>query len=237
MSDVTLEQRLVAMGESLTFPGEATLAGDVVAALGPRDHGWRRPALVAAAIILAVAAIVAAVPSTRHAVARWLGLEHLPIRIGVVLPEAGGVDLGPPLPLAEAARRAGVVPYVAPSLGEPLDVYNPGGAYVVVRYDDDGTQVLVTTLPGRVAEMGFSKMVGAGAQVREVDVDGHEGWWVTGRPHLFLYEDRHLSLREARPSADSLIWQVGDTIVRIEADVPLAQAMELATDVRPARLG
>jgi hypothetical protein len=237
MSDVTLEQRLMAIGENLSFPGEATLADDVVTALGPRDHGWRRLALVAAAVILLVAVIVAAVPSTRHAVARWFGLEHLPIRIGIELPETGGVDLGPPVSLAEAARRADVVPYVAASLGEPLDVHNPGGAYVVVRYDVGGTQVLVTTLPGTVNEMGFSKMVGAGAQIRELDVDGHEGWWVTGRPHLFLYEDRHLDLREARPSADSLIWQVGDTIVRIEADVPLARVMELATEVRPARQG
>ena len=236
MSDVTLEQRLVAMGTSLTFPGEATLADDVVAALGSarREHRWQRPALVAAAVILLVAAIVAAVPSTRHAVARWLGLEHLPIRIGVQLPDTGGVDLGPPMPLAEAGRRAGVVPYVAPALGEPLDVYSPGGAYVLVRYDHDGRQVLVTSLPGTVSEIGFSKLVGSGAQVREVTVGGHDGWWITGDRHVFLYEDRRHDVRDARPSSDSLVWQVGDTIVRIEADVPLARAMELATEVRPA---
>ncbi len=236
MSDVTLEQRLVAMGEGLTFPGEAALADDVVAALGEASgiHQWRRRALAAAAVVLMVAAIVAAVPSTRHAVSRWLGLEHLPIRVGVNMPVIGGADLGPPMTLAEAAQRAGVVPYVAPGLGEPLDVYSPGGAYVVVRYDDGGTQVLVTTLPGTVDEMAFSKLVGSGASVREVTVDGHDGWWITGDPHLFLYEDRRRGIREARPSADSLAWQVGDTIVRIEADVPLARAMALAAEVRPA---
>jgi hypothetical protein len=236
MSDVTLEQRLVAMGEGLGFPGEATLADDVLAALAgaPTSHPWRRRLLAAAAVVLIVAAVVAAIPSTRHAIARWLGLEHLPIHIGVELPETGGVDLGPATTLAEAARRVGVDPYVAPALGEPLDVYSPGGAYVVVRYVDDGDQVLVTTLPGRVSDIGISKLVGSGAQVREVTVDGHDGWWVTGEPHLFLYEDRRHDVHDARPSANSLAWQVGDTIVRIEADLPLARLMALAAEVRPA---
>jgi hypothetical protein len=235
MSDLTLEQRLVTMGEGLTFPGQATLADDVVAALGaaPDVSRWRRPLVAAAAILLLVAVILGAVPSTRHAVARWLGLEGLPIRVGVHLPVAGDVDLGPSMTLAEASARAGVVPYVAPGLGAPLDVYSPGGGYVVVRYDDRGTQVLVTTLPGTVDDRGFSKLVSSGAQVREVTVEGHDGWWTTGEPHLFLYEDRLTRLREARPSADSLVWQVGDTIVRIEADVPLARAMALAAEVRP----
>jgi hypothetical protein len=119
MSDVSLEQRLVAMGEGLAFPGDASLADDVVAALGaaPIGRRWRRPALVAATILLLVAAVVAAVPSTRHAIARWFGLGHLPIRIGVQMPVTGGVDLGPPMTLAEAGELAGVVPYVVPRLG------------------------------------------------------------------------------------------------------------------------
>jgi hypothetical protein len=235
VADVTLEHRLVAMGAGLTFRGEDRLADDVVAALRrpAAVAGWRRPLLVAAAIVLAVAVVLAAVPGTRHAVARLLGLEHLPIRIGVVLPPTGDVELGPPRTLAEATALAGVDPYVVPALGTPLAVYAPGGAYVVVRYDDHGTQVLVTTLQGTVDEVAFSKLVASGVQVRPVDVTGHDGWWITGEPHVFMYRDRHSDFHEARPAADTLAWQVGDTVVRIEADIPLARAEQLAAAARP----
>ena len=237
MADVTLEDRLVAMGTGLTFPGEERLADDVVAAVrrpaaAPR---WRRPLAVAAAILLVIAVVVAAGPGTRHAVARLLGLEHLPIRIGVVLPPAGDVDLGPPLTIAEAATRSGVDPYVAPARGTPLAAYAPDGGYVVVRYEDHGTQVLVTTLPGFVDEVAFSKLVASGMQVRPVDVAGRDGWWITGQPHVFMYRDRRGGFQEARPAGDTLAWQDGDTIVRVAADVPLARAEQLAADARPAR--
>jgi hypothetical protein len=235
VAEPTLEQRLGAIGAALAFPREEALAADVVAALRPAPAGrWRRPALVAAAVLLVVAAVLAAVPGTRHAVARLLGFEHLPIRAGVVLPPAGGVELGPPLTLDEVATRTGLAPYVVPELGQPLAAYAPAGGYAVVRYDDGGREVLVTTIPGTVDEMALSKMVGSGSQVRPVAVAGHDGWWITGRPHLFLYADPERAIREARPAADTLAWQVGGTIVRIEADVPLADARRLAEGARPA---
>lgn len=236
MAEVTLEERLAAMGAGLTFPGEDRLAEDVVVALRRpvAAAAWRRPLLVAAAIVVAVAVVLAAVPGTRHAVARLLGLEHLPVRVGVVLPPTGGVDLGPPLTLAEASARSGVDPYVTPTLGPPLAVYAPDGAYVVVRYEDHGSQVLVTTLPGFVDEAAFSKLVASGVQVHPVEVASHDGWWITGQPHVFMYRDRRRDFHEARPAADTLAWQVGDAIVRVEAHISLARAQQLAASARPA---
>ena len=43
-------------------------------------------------------------------------------------------------------------------------------------------------------------------------------------------------MAEARPAADTLAWQVGDVIVRVEGDIPLERALAIAADVVPAEL-
>ena len=83
MTDVGLEQRLASLGAALRFPAADALADDVLAAIGrlPAPSRWQRPLLVAAAVVLVVAGVAAAVPDSRHAVARWLGLERLPVHV------------------------------------------------------------------------------------------------------------------------------------------------------------
>ena len=226
-----IEDRLVAWGEALEFPDADRLADDVVAALGvaPR-RSVGRIVLVAAAAAVLVALVVAAVPDSRHAVARWLGLERLEVRVVDDGPRAAGTDLGPERTLEEAAREVGVTPYLAPALGEPVAVHAPGGHYVAVRYDDSGTPVLVATLPGQL----IHKEVAAGSQVEPVDVHGTDGLWVTGTPHELVYADPAGQLTHSRTAADTLVWQVGDVIVRVEADVPRDRALEIAAGVVPA---
>ena len=192
--------------------------------------------LVAAAVVLLVAAAVVAIPDSRHAVARWLGLERLPIEVVGTLPPAARAELGSPLRLVDAAARADVVPYVASSLGAPVATYAPGGRYVAVRYDDAGTAVLVTTLPGTLDDVAFRKLVAAGVQVADVAVGDDAGVWITGEPHVFMYESREGGMAEARPAADTLAWQVGDVILRVEGAIPLDRALEIAAGLEPADL-
>ena len=186
--------------------------------------------------MLLVGAAVVAVPDSRHAVARWLGLERLPVRVVGSLPPAAAAELGPARPLDEAAAAADVVPFVAPALGPPVASYAPGGRYVAVRYDDGGTAVLVTTLPGRLDDIAFRKLVAAGVQVTDVAVGDADGVWITGEPHVFMYEAPGGGMAEARPAADTLAWQEGDVIVRVEGAIPLARALELAAGLVPAEL-
>lgn len=230
----TLEQRLIELGDGLRFPAVDSLADDVVATIGRPARRWRRSLLVAAAIVLVAVAAVVAAPDGRHAVARWLGLERLPVRVVGGLPEPARAELGPALALEDAGARVGVVPFVARSLGEPVAAYAPGGRYVAVRYDDAGTTVLVTTLLGDLDRIAFRKLVASGVQVTEVDVGGRDGAWITGAPHVFVYVDPSGSMTEARPAADTLAWQEGDVIVRVEGDISLARAQEIAADLEPA---
>ena len=185
--------------------------------------------------MLLASAVVVAVPDSRHAVARWLGLERLPVEVvGSLPPAAPGRARAGRCPLADAAARAEVVPYLATTLGDRSAAHAPGGRYVAVRYDDGGTAVLVTTLPGRLDDVAFRKLVASGVQVTDVEVGDDAGVWITGEPHVFLYEGRDGGMAEARPAADTLAWQEGDVIVRVEGDIPLARALAVAAGARAA---
>jgi hypothetical protein len=181
-----LEQRL--SGLTLTFPRADTLVDDVLAEISSPARSWRRPLLVAAAVLLAIVVATTAVPDARHAVARWLGFESLRIEV---------VDRIPPDLVADAT---------AP----PADV-------------------IVQTLPGRLDAGLYVKLVESGIQITQVDVGGEVGYWITGEPHVLMYRDADGNVREARLAADTLVWQDGDVIRRIEGDISLDRALAIAT--------
>ena len=105
MADVALEDRLRALGEALEFRDEETLVDDVLAALDVRPPSrWRRPLLVAAAVVLVAMTIALAVPSSRETIARWLGFDDYRIERVDVVPPTITV---PPEPAGPAPRGGG----------------------------------------------------------------------------------------------------------------------------------
>jgi hypothetical protein len=232
VADVSMEARLVALGEVMTFPSPETLVDDVLDQLGPGRRWWRRPAWAAAAAVVLVVAVVAAVPGSRRTVARWLGFDSLRIEWVEDLPAASPPEPASGMTLAEAAARAGIDPFVATTLGEPVDVEAPGGRYVAVHYRDGDVDVIVATLPGRLDEGSFGKLVASGATVTGVDVDGTPGYWVAGGDHVFAYLDDSGRRRDVRVAADTLVWQRGGVLVRVEGDMSLDRALEIAGSLR-----
>ena len=91
--------------------------------------------------------------------------------------------------------------------------------------------MIIDTLPGRLDEGLYVKLVESGVQVTAVDVDGRPGYWITGEPHVLMYRDADGNVREARLAADTLVWQDGDVLVRVEGDMPLERALEIAAGV------
>ena len=93
MTAPMFEERLAACGEALEFPGADTLADDVLAMIRRDDRAstpWRRAALVAAALLAVIALVVALMPDSRHAVARWFGPQHSPEMFFSAVPTKGG---------------------------------------------------------------------------------------------------------------------------------------------------
>ncbi len=234
----TVEARLVALGEALEFPRLDSLVDDVLTDLddAPSHAHRRRPLLVAAAVLVVVATVAFVVPDSRETIAGWFGFDGLRVERVEVAPTLVTAPAPTTPPIADvgtevtsAAARVGVTPLVAPALGDPVAVETPLDGYVAVRYDEASLVVL----PGTVEPELFTKLIGSDVQIRTVEVAGAPAYWITGDPHVLMYVDESGAVREARPAADTLVWQRGADIVRLEGDLLLDRALEVATSVRP----
>lgn len=197
-----LERRLRDLGESLVFD-DAELADAVSARLASEPTSRRRIWPAAAAVVLLVVLGIALLPDARHAVARWFGLDSVKV---VVDPS---LDTEP----------VGTAPPVV------IDLPGPGESRAV---DVDGHAVLISTLDGALNPGLITKSVQASAQVTEVDVGGAPGLWIEGSPHEILYESPDGEIVFERMAADTLLWQRGDVLTRIEGFEQLDQALDFA---------
>jgi len=98
-----------------------------------------------------------------------------------------------------------------------------------------GAGLLVTQNRGEVDQGLASKLVDAGlATVEYVDVNGAPGVWIGGKPHIFWYlaPDGTVIEESRRFVGDTLAWEVDGVLYRIEGDIPLEQALEIARSMR-----
>jgi hypothetical protein len=226
-------------------------------ARGPRLRGWRRLALAGLAAAVLAAAVLVASPGTREAVARRLGLRGVDIRLGGERPtppattrpgERLELGLGQRVTLEEARRRVAfpvLVPTVA-GFQRPDAVYvNPdqplgGRVDLVFRarpglpaspYTDAG--LLVTQFQGTLTP-DFIKKVGAGGFVEEVQVAGRSGYWFSGEPHFFTFQDRagEVTDESTRLAGNTLVWQAGAQTLRLEGQLPRQEALRIAGSMR-----
>jgi hypothetical protein len=217
--------------------------------------GWRRLAAAGLAVVLLAAAVLVASPGTREAVARRLGLRGIGVELGgppppTVTTTPGGrleLGLGDRVTLEEARRRVDwpvLVP--AAGLGRPDAVYVneavPSGGRVDLVYrarpglpaspfTDVG--LLITEFQGQPTPE-FLKKVTAMGVVEQVTVGGEPGYWFSGEPHFFTYQDAAGALREeqTRLAGNTLIWQRGDLTLRLEGELPKEEAIRIAESMR-----
>ena len=239
-----LELRLVALREEIDFPSTPPLALAVERAVTVAAPPWRRTrwrnlrplALAFAVVLVAMLGVLAFSPGARSAFLEFFHLRGASVSRVERLPEVELIEraelLGERVTLATARRRAG---FELVDLGEPDDVYLRGDGLVTFVYGSiERPRLLLSQIRGGVWD-GFVKKVGElGTSVEEVEVDGERGLFVSGQEHFVMYRDRAGAIRDDRAylAGTTLLWNRGDVLLRLEADVDRAEALELARSVK-----
>ena len=255
-----LEQRLDSIREAIDWPPTPALARRVragIATPAPIARPWfqTRWALAAAVALIALAALLAYPPS-RDAIASWINLHTTFTRQGVIptpSPQPPGplgkrLGLGSLTTLAEAQSKLKWRIVLPPSLGQPDEVYlqlppsGPPQGEVTLVYSTrpgfntsgtTGVAVLITEVTGEANSQFFGKVIGNGTTMEQVTVNGHQGYWISGKPHDFFFIDADRNTRDEtlRLATNTLLIDDNGLIVRIEGDMTKAQALELAASL------
>jgi hypothetical protein len=247
-----LEQQLTALAPEIAWPPTPSVRVFVLPArrIG---LGWGRPLAIAAAILLVAAAALIAIPPTRDVIAGWLNLHTIFQRVQTVptpSPLPSGqlgehLGLGTPTTLQAAQGRVTWHITVPDTLGSPDAVYyqappdGPSQGEVSLVYASrpgiktsgaTGVAVLITEARGTLQEQFFAKMLGPDATLESVTIGGHQGYWISGHPHEFVFLDSDGGFRTEtmRLATNTLILDDNGTIVRIEGDLTKAQALQIA---------
>lgn len=203
-----LEIRLAELGDRLDLDADSVV-DDVIARLDEpdtptRSHGRGRWGWlrVAAVIVVVIAVAVAATPGSRRTVARWLGLEQVRIEVRSDLERTG-----PPV-----------------TLGLP----GPGDSRIM---EVDGSTILVSALDGRIDSGMITKSVASSDSVTEVDVAGKPGLWIIGAPHQVSYTTADGETQVVRAAGDTLLWQDGPVLYRVEGFDAVDEALAFAASL------
>lgn len=251
-----LEGRLRSEAEAIAWPAtpdlraavQATIAGGGQAAPSTRPAPVRRARRRRLVLRAAVAAILALLVVAGVATALGFRLPGLDLRFVDDLPPAGtGLELGSPVPLAEAVAPA------TPHVLVPAAMATPDTAFVIGAGDrrmvslawraagpDDPTlagtdlALVVTAVPGSTEASFVTKLLGPGTTVAPVDVAGDRGWWISGVPHDLLVQrpDGTVGTLAPRLAGDTLVFAHDGTLYRLESAMGRERTLEIARSMR-----
>jgi hypothetical protein len=253
-----LEQQLFELGRALEWPKTPRLAIPLPARR--EGLGWGVPILrsgwaVALAALLIVAIALVAYPPSRNAIASWINL-HVNIQRVQQLPTpsplpsgtlGSNLGLGLPYTLDDAQDLVGWRITVPSDLGPPDAVYVrtlPAGGEVTLVYahapgipvaGETGVAVLVTEVKGTIRTDYFGKLLGPDTTIEQVTVGGRPGYWLSGKPHDFMFQDASGQPYPdtLRLATNTLIFDSGNgTITRIEAYTGKDRAIQIANSLR-----
>lgn len=236
-------------GEAEAGGGPAVLQTRVPRGLRLRVN-LRAVALAALALLVLAGTVMAASPAIRDSVLDLIGLsgatvdrrERLPDR----LRQDGRPFLGDRVSLPEA-RRAVRFQVLAPrALGPPDRVYLrrdiAGGELTLVfrarpglpAADPTGIGALVSEFRADLAPELIRKIAPGATEVRQLRIGRSRALWLEGAPHAVLLRDAagRILKSEPRLAGNVLLVERGRLLVRIEADVSLRQALQIARSLR-----
>jgi hypothetical protein len=158
-------------------------------------------------------------------------------------PLGAGLGFGDPIAPADIAATV-PFPIVMPNdprLGPPDAIWwdrflGEGQLTMVWRAGPDlpettaeGIGAIFTQTPGRLTGGMVQKIIDQGTTVERVSV-GDGGYWVSGRPHEFVWEtaDGEFASSTRRTVGDTLVWLDDGILRRLESELGQDAAMEIA---------
>ena len=255
LSDHALESALRSVAGDVAYPETPAIASRVgehlrrspVEASRPSRPRWQLVFAAAGFVALVLAATMVISPSARRAVAGWLGVDGIRITFDEKAkppPVTNDLYLGTRVSAREAEAATTFDVAIPQALGEP-------DAYYLMRYIEGGEVSLLwrptaelpesahtgvgavlTQFLGDAAPETLKKGMKPGTTVTSVAVDGSQGFFIEGAPHLIARapsgEERVLSPRLA---GNTLLWDAGRVTYRLEAEVDLERALEVAASL------
>ena len=247
---------LAELARTVVFPPTPPIAAAVGAQLREQTpRGWRAALpwsgwrigrslalAVVALLVLAAAAVAFGIAIGGLRITFAPGTPP-PLPSGAVQSRAFGEEVG----LDEARRRAGfqvLVPSLA-AMGQPDHVYYngvPSGGTVSLVWgprpgypaDANGIGLVITEFQAAVDPAVWEKMLYEGTTVTSTDVGGHSALWVAGGEHTFFYRDASGRRVDSslRLVGDTLIWESGGLVLRVEGAPSLTAAAAIARSLR-----
>jgi len=234
----------VAMAPESSAGARGRAAGaDPAPGTPPGARPGRRPRLAPALALALVALLVLA----GIAAALGLGLPGVTIERVFRLPPAGtGLDLGSPVPLAEARNDEPPRVLVPAAIPEPATAFVSGagdrrmvtlawravpGEPVLAGTD---LRLAITAVPGATEEAFLRKLLGPATTIEPVTVGGDRGWWIAGAPHdlLVLRPDGSTDVLGSRLAGDTLLFARDGTLYRLESALGRDATLEVAASLR-----
>lgn len=241
--DDRLDAALRELASEVVFPPTPDLRASVAEELRrPARQPWWTPAAWPRAIALAVIVtlLVAATATALVIALPGLRLTFVPT---LPSPQVASEPLATRLALGEPIAPDTVRAGVPAELGSPDEAYAVGDHEVLslVYAAGDGLPelagseigLLIQVIDGVLVRDQVEKLVVEGATITAVEVDGAAGYWIEGPPHLIRYvgplgTDRS---QRTRLVGDSLVWESGGVLYRIESGLGLAATLRIAESI------
>jgi hypothetical protein len=214
--------------------------------LGPRVFHVAGAAV--GVFLIAFSVVLVALPGAREAIADFLGISGIEIRVTesprpkTTPTDPGTLDLGDLATLAEARESVDYDLQVPnhPILGPPDRVYIddlPVPGTVTFTYEPSdtlpetvhGVGALFMQFRARVQAPLMKKVVNPGTTVAPVDI-GDEGYWIAGLPHDLLYRVKGggIVADRTRLASNTLLWERGGVTYRLESSLSKSKALAIA---------
>jgi hypothetical protein len=182
--------------------------------------------------VVVAGAAAFAVPPARSAILRLFHLQGARIEYVDRLPDvrAARLDLGIPISPGAAERTAGFRPLDSGLLGPPDEVTWDGG---LLWYRYGRTRLLVSQFRARERIDLLKKVVEPDTTITPVTVHGQPGYFIAGGTHfLYLAPGGVVHEEPVRLKREVLLWQQGPLTLRLEGDLTVRQALEIARSFR-----